>query len=213
MDRKKLMAVVGVLTSIALVGGAFAYFSGRAETKENKFAIVAGEQDQDGAIEIKEPNWVPPTDPVQPGQVLAKDPYVESKVDYEGYIVMKVTSPKISAKMSKEDTKFSKIEAFGYDWNTTDFQLLSEDDGTDAVVYYYGLKNSVAGKATTPKLFNKITFKNFAAVEKVDNMNYQVDVDAAIIQKIDPDKGTQFANVDAAFTGMGRSFEGYKATE
>ena len=219
MDRKKITAVVGVLASVALIGGAFAYFSGTAEQKQNKFSVVAGEQDEDEIIEIEEPGWNP-EDPthkdLEPGAILVKDPNVASKAEYDGWVIMKVTSPKISAKLNKEDKSFSMLEAFDYlDFaSENDYVLLKTDNETDpnAVIRYYGYTKILeAGEpdangvtARTPKLFGKVQLKNFAAVE--ESGEGSINVDAAIIQKINPSTGVEFTDVKDAFAALGSKF-------
>ena len=204
MDKKKISALIGVVATVALVGGAFAYFSGTAEQKQNAFSVVAGEQDEDGAIEIDEPGWVPEdAEDLEPGQIVTKDPSVKSNVDYDGWIIVKVTSPKIEASMTK-DGAASKLEAFDYLGLSSDYELLKTEDGDDAVVYYYGYKNILTAGGQTSALFNKIQLKDFARIDAAQEGS--VDVDAAIVQKINPSSGAEFENVGAAFTALGSSF-------
>ncbi len=207
MSKKKLAAIISVVASVAVIGGAFAYFSATAETKENKFAVVVGEEDEEGGIEIEEPKWNEPTEPVLPGQLLPKDPDTLSKVEYDGYCIMKVTSPKIMATIGDE-TEFSAHEAFKFIGLNVgegkDFIELKKEDTDKAVIYYYGFKNVLeAGKATT-KLFTAIQLNDFTSISEnqegmVDKkMDGQVDIDAALVQKINPESGYDFgATVDA----------------
>ncbi len=207
-SRKKALTTTVIIVLLALIGGtiggAIAYFSGTAETKAFKFIAGAGEQDEDGSIEIEALRWEEPDDPLAPGQVLAMDPSVTSHVGYDGWVIMKVTSPKISASMY-EDGECSNIEAFNFYLNSTDFTLLKTEDEADAVVRYYGYNQILSAGSNTPALFREVTYRDFTKVES--DTSGQVDVDAAIVQNVDPSTGAYFASVEEAFQALGESFE------
>ena len=206
MDKKKIMAVVGALASIAVIGGAFAYFSATADTVANKFAVTT----ESGTIEIDEPEWHEPDEPVLPGKILDKDPYTISKVTYDGWVVMKVTSPKIKGSLNGVAGTYEAFDIL--DWNTNDYTLLKTEDGENSVVYYYGFKNILAAGQSTTRLFTQIQLNDFDAIDEQQpaltadesgKLNGQIDLDAALIQKIDPSSGENFTGVDAAFATLG----------
>lgn len=59
-SKKTKAAVLAGAMTLGAVSGAYAYFSGTAETKSNVFNIVAGQSDQkDTAGTILEPGWNP----------------------------------------------------------------------------------------------------------------------------------------------------------
>ena len=75
-SKKTKAAVLAGAMTLGAVSGAYAYFSGTAETKSNVFNIVAGQSDQkDTAGTILEPGWNPANAvDLEPGQEVTKDP-------------------------------------------------------------------------------------------------------------------------------------------
>lgn len=82
----KAGTIIGSLC-LATAGGiqsGYAYFSGTSEIKINQLSIARGEQDQDGALIIVEPEWDAGKEAdenyamdMQPGESVVKDPRVE----------------------------------------------------------------------------------------------------------------------------------------
>ena len=195
-NKKKKVAIAAaalLCAGVIGVGGAYAYFSGQSEVVENQFTYVAGEQDKEGIVQIVEPDWNPENAKnLEPGETLAKDPYVHSDAEYESWVAMKVVIPKVNG--DAPDT----TEAFiNLDWNTTDYTLLATEDNADAVVYYYGYNTKLAAKADTSKLFTTMEFNKFTKI--VEAGSGSVDVSAAVIQSIDPDTGVEFPDVTTAW--------------
>lgn len=199
--KKKLLAITGVIGAICLVGGAYALFSGTAETKQNTFSIVPGQEQEVGAVEIIEPNWdASNAVNLEPGQLVAKDPYAKSKADYESYIVIAVTIPKVSGKVGTTDGKYETFSLVGLD--TSNFELLDTDVNDARAIYYYGYKSVVTAKGQTTPLFTKIQVTNFSLLSsKVEGT---VDVDAYMIQHINPETGAAFTSVNDAYTKIGK---------
>lgn len=234
--KKKMIA--GAFTGLALIicaGGAYALFSARAAQKNNAFSIVVGEKDQDGGIEIIEPKWNP-DDPehkdMEPGQITTKDPYVQSNVAYDGWIVIKVSVPKVLSKMEKDDP-LSYIEAVytlcadasgnlpadvsEHQFNNNDFTLLAtehiDDNTADSANYYFGFNDIVPGFGKTTNIFDGIQIRDFEAVtpssEKDTDTSISgvIDLNAMIVQSINPETGVPYKNVSDAFVnGMNSSF-------
>lgn len=219
-------AIIAVL-SLGIVGTAFAYFTSQAEQKNNEFNIVKS----DGIIEIEEPEWDPdPGKDMTPGMIIDKDPRTVSHVDYDGWVVMRIEVPKISATLNGENGRFDAVKLLEID--TDNFELLATESTDKSSVYYYGYKDIVLSEAhgkdiesgkvvqegeakvymnmTTP-VFNKIQVQDFTAI--ADSFKSSVDVDAQIIQRVDPSTGKDFLNVSDAFKTMGNFGPGTKIIE
>ena len=210
------MPILAAVCGICLTaGGVYAFFSGKAETVNNRFEIAAGSMNEDGAISIEEPLWdvtdedgdgIPDAaQNLQPGSVVNKNPSVKSRVEYDGWVVMRVTMPKTLAALEKGQTP-AKTEVFDLiSLNETDFVLLdSVTDGEDFSQYYYGYKRILKAGASTEDLFGKIRVKDFAVVKEA--FAGSVDIDAKITQAVDPATGTQYPSVSQAYEGMGGRF-------
>jgi len=208
--------IIGAL-SLGVVGAAFAYFTAQADQKNNVFNIVKS----DGPIEIVEPKWDPePGKDMVPGQIINKDPRTVSKVDYDGWVVMRIEVPKIHATLNGENGMFDAVTLLDVD--TENFTLLATDSTDKSTVFYYGYNDIVLSKAhgekiesgktvqegeekvymnmTTP-VFNRIQVQDFTAVE--DGFKGSVDVDSQIIQRVDPNTGVDFKGVADAFKTIG----------
>lgn len=201
LRSRKLAAVLAVVCAIGVGSmGAYSYFSASAESKVNTFNIASS---GDGSsVIINEPGWdEDDAKDLEPGQFVTKDPYVKSNLAYDGWVIMKVTVPKCSAKMDA-DTDFKKYEAVNLkNVDTAKYTLLDTVDGNNDVVYYYGYKTVItSGQQTTP-LFSGIQVKDFTAIE--NEFASAVTVDASVIQKIDPSTGSAFVDVTKAFEALG----------
>ena len=102
-SKKTKAAVLAGAMTLGAVSGAYAYFSGTAETKSNVFNIVAGQSDQkDTAGTILEPGWNPANAvDLEPGQEVTKDPSLKSNVEYQSWAFLQVEIPAVH--MAKKD--------------------------------------------------------------------------------------------------------------
>lgn len=201
MQKKRVAAICGVAAAVLLIGGAFAYFSGQAETKANNFSIVAGGDEENGPIRIEEPNWDPSKAvDIEPGQLIGKDPKVVSQAEYDGWVTVRVSVPTIEAQKN-DDTEYKVYDIFDLVDVDSSFTLLnsevSDTAGKDSV-YYYGYNNILESEAETPSLFKKLQMQDFTMVKEA--LADSVDVDAIIIQKINPETGVNFTSVAEAFS-------------
>ncbi len=150
MKQKKLTALLAVLAVSALGVGALSYYSGTAEKKQNDFNIVAGQKDQDGAGTIQEPaqdngGKADAAAGLQPDQIVPKDPYIVSNVDWSVQAIMKVEVPKFT-----EDPNTGKPAAELLNVNADGkWKLLRELDDTEKHTVVYGYTEPLAGNNST----------------------------------------------------------------
>lgn len=178
MKKKKQIVAAVVAAALLSVGGvaaAYAYFSGHSNVVINEFSLVQGEKDQDQGVVIVEPKWDEhlQDDPkyatdLMPGAEKEKDPYVESKVDYPSWILVKVEMPYAYASLT-EDKAMAKMELAEYDLCSGWTQLGDEEitveptdngDGTYTIgkkVRYYYYNSVLEGHQRT----GSPIFKNF----------------------------------------------------
>ena len=151
MQKKQYLALMAALV-VSVVGGvaAYSYFSGKAETKQNEFNLVAGEKNQNDAGTIMEPGWDGGGKAVAaaglvPAQVVAKDPYIVSNADWSAWAIMKVEVPKFT-----EAPNAGKLTADLLNVNADNkWVLLKEEDSDNQKTYIYGYKEKLAGNNST----------------------------------------------------------------
>ena len=199
-SKKTKAAVLAGAMTLGVVSGAYAYFSGTAETKSNVFNIVSGQSDQvDTAGTILEPGWNPANAvDLEPGQEVTKDPSLKSNVEYQSWVFLQVEIPAVTAQKKGDlsDQVYDAVVLNGIDgskWEKIK-EAVSEEPGTDSV-YIYGLKNPLDAGAETPKLFTSFTVQDFTKSEAVSD---SVNVSGRMIQTT----GQPTLNAAAATLGI-----------
>lgn len=150
MKHKKLTALLAVLAVSALGVGALSYYSGTAEKKQNDFNIVAGQKNQNDAGAIQEPaqdngGKADAAAGLQPDQIVPKDPYIVSNVDWSAWAIMKVEVPKFT-----EEPNTGKPAAELLNVNVDGKQkLLRELDDAEKHTVVYGYTEPLAGNNST----------------------------------------------------------------
>lgn len=205
--RKKKLVIAGIAAGVLLIAGAFAFFSLTADTKQNKFIIATGGNDDD-EIKIIEEKWdddsrdendnnIPDdAEDMEPGKEIVKDPHVKSEVAYDGFVIMRVSVPVLNAELvnvDERDTASSHDAYIIQKLNTKDFvklgQVVSKSEDTKSV-YYYGYKKVLPAYGETTNLFEQVRMQDFAFIGK--DLEQSIDVDAIIVQKINPNTGKLF---------------------
>lgn len=181
---------------IGVIGGAYSYYSGTAATKENTFNIVAGSKDQTDAGTIEEPNWNPEdAKDLQPGQVVTKDPKIQSNVDYESWVFMKVEVPTLTAqKEGDADDKVYDAVTFTKNDGWTEIKSVPSTVAGTNSVYIYGYDTKLAAHGTTTTLFDSFTVQDFTKV--ATGLTDSIDVSGTLIQT------TGYETQDAAATAL-----------
>ena len=172
-SKKTKAAVLAGAMTLGAVSGAYAYFSGTAETKSNVFNIVAGQSDQkDTAGTILEPGWNPANAvDLEPGQEVTKDPSLKSNVEYQSWAFLQVEIPAVTAQKKGDlsDQVYDAVVLNGIDG--AKWEKIREDIS--------GLKDPLAPGAETPKLFTSFTVQDFTKLEAVSD---SVNVSGSLIQ-------------------------------
>lgn len=214
MKHKKLTALLAVLAVSALGVGALSYYSGTAEKKQNDFNIVAGQKDQDGAGTIQEPaqengGKADAAAGLQPDQIVPKDPYIVSNVDWSAWAIMKVEVPKFTddPNTGKPAAELLNVNADGK------WKLLRELDDADKHTVVYGYTEPLAGnnstkpeteRAKTSSLFD--SFKITGDISLANTYTGVIRVSGTLLQT----EGN--ATIDDAAEGSGITPKSYTIT-
>ncbi len=179
------------LAGVMLIGGTYAYFTD-GDTATNTFTVGSIE------IELQEPNWEPPED-ITPNETLEKDPQIKNTGNNESYVFLEVTVPYANIVTAKADgTKNAKAdtELFSYEVNSGWTQLGTDQNNTSdktiTRVYVYGSASActaLAADATTPALFDKVTFANIVEDQSLEGTTQNLVVNAYAIQTGDINGG------------------------
>lgn len=167
--------IIGLLCLSAVIGttGGYAYFSGQSDVKENQLSVVRGEMGQRGAVTILEPEWDARKGAdegygldLQPGQVVVKDPKVQSEVDYPCWVFVGLSMPTGQAAIKKEDSPYDhvtfegdaaeyedELELLVAEVDPSDWELYMRYRGKHTMEYVYGYKVPLAPHGVTSLLF------------------------------------------------------------
>ena len=198
MTKKKiatLSAALG-LSCVALIGGMSAYFTD-AETATNEFTVGRV------SLDLQEPNWEPPTD-ITPNQTIEKDPQVQNDGINDEFIFLEVKVPYENIIVANDDGTRKPIadtELFSYTVNSgwTELGTGTKDAGSKTVthLYVYGTAEactSLAQNATTPTLFDTVTFCNAIEDQGLEETQREIVINAYGIQTTDIENGPSGAD-------------------
>ncbi len=187
----KAGTIIGSLC-LATAGGiqsGYAYFSGTSEIKINQLSIARGEQDQDGALIIVEPEWDAGKEAdenyamdMQPGESVVKDPRVESQIDYPCWVFVEVSIPEGTGILEKTDNPYPYVTftgdgtdyTYGFEIvvpeiNEGDWELYQRSNGKNLISYVYGCRTPLEAYGTTSPVFDSITVPKFKQFEGGEN--------------------------------------------
>lgn len=173
----KTTALIAGIVAIISVGGVMAYLTD-TDSAVNRFKIAKVD------IEETEPEWSEPEDPVTPNQTIKKDPTVVNRGDNEAFVFQKVSIPVANVVVAEQDgtrKEAADTELFNYTVNTGWYELGHKDvlNGEGKIVareylYAYGSETDMtvlAPEASTPALFDEVTFINVIEGSKDNNGN------------------------------------------
>lgn len=149
--KKKILAISLVVTllAVAALGVTLAYFTDD-DTATNVFTM--GNVD----IDLEEPSWDEP-DYVQPGDSVAKDPYVKNIGANSAYVVLKVKIDKLDKLgASLVLTDLVNGENIGGDANDWTLVKTNPDNTNHTVEYVYVYNSVLAAGAETSRLFTSV---------------------------------------------------------
>ncbi len=187
----KAGAIAGGLC-LFMAGGihsGYAYFSGTSEMKVNQLSIAGGEQDQEGALMVVEPEWDARKGAdenyamnMQPGESAVKDPRVESRIDYPCWVFVEVMIPEEWATLGKANNPYEYVTLSGdgtdYTYafeivvpeiNWEDWELYQRSYGKNLISYVYGCRTPLNDYGTTSPVFTSITVPEFKKFEGGEN--------------------------------------------
>ena len=152
MKKKQKALIAGGILSCLLIGGtvALSAYSGRTDKIENTFNLVEGQKDQNGAETILEPTWdstgnVTAAAGLTPNQIVPKDHYIRSNVDWAAWAFMKVEVPVFTEapNAGKETATLLNLNADGK-WT-----LISDITSGDTRTLIYGYNEILPGNNST----------------------------------------------------------------
>lgn len=146
------------------------------------------------SLDLQEPNWEPPTD-ITPNQEIEKDPQVKNDGTNDEFVFVEVVVPYANVVTANEDgTKnaAADTELFSYDvnegWTEMGIGTKDEEDKTVTHRYVYGTAEACTalGKnATTPALFDSVTFANVVEDQNLEDSMQNIIINAYGIQTTD----------------------------
>ena len=184
MNKKIKVTMLTAALAMSVIGGAYSYYSGTAQQVQNNFNIVAGQANQENtAGTVKEEHWDPANaKDLQPGQIVSKDPALQSKVAYESWAFATVEIPTITAQKNG-DTADKVYDAVIPNFDKTNWTLIkssvSQTAGTNSV-YVYGFKKKLPAGGTTDTLFTNFTVQDFTKV--ATPLSDSIDISGTFIQ-------------------------------
>lgn len=177
----------------------YAYFSGSSEPKNNPISLAKGEKEQKEAVSIIETKWDANKQAdeqyalaMQPGQTAAKDPRVQSNVDYSCWVFITMYMPTVHAALEKANNPYPYVTFIGDETeytnefemvipeiNDEDWVLYNKADWKNVNSYIYGYKVPLNAHEITTALFETVTVPEFSWCEGEENT---ISIRAQIIQ-------------------------------
>lgn len=177
------------LLAVSGIHNGYAYFSGKSEVKLNLISLAGGEQNQEGALIIVEPEWDDRKEAdagyamdMQPGESAVKDPRVESTLNYPCWVFTEVSIPEEWATLEKADNPYEYVTfaGDGVDYtnafeivvpeiNKEDWQIYGREHGKNLITYVYGYKMPLEAHGTTNPVFESFTVPAFKELEGGEN--------------------------------------------
>ena len=190
-NRTKIVALSAALIGVLAIGGALAYFTD-GDTATNTFTVGKI------SLDLQEPNWVPPED-ITPNQEIEKDPQVENDGINSEYVFVEVAVPYenvVTANADGTKNPAADTELFTYTVNEgwTEMGTGTKDEGAGTIThrYVYGTAEActaLEAGATTPTLFDTVTFANVVEDQGLEESTQNIVIHAYGIQTSDINGG------------------------
>ena len=178
-----LLLSAAILAVAATLTGGTSAFMTDAETGEN--SVKMGEL----SIELSEPSFVPDR-VLQPRETVEKDPQVTNTGSVPALVYLKVAIPLKNVKTVSHETKeilpAELHELFSFEaseaWTLVGRYNYAEPIGRHDAIYVYGYRDVLAPGATTPPLFETVTFLNILEGELPGGAGAVIGLDAYGLQ-------------------------------
>ena len=201
MSKKKTIITAIVLLAVLLIGGLLAYFT---DTEERTNVFTLGNVN----IQLNETGWakdgnttnytLAAANNITPNKVIAKDPTITNigngSNGNDAYVFLKVEVPYAAVKTGAATTAVAQ-DLFSMDIDTTHWTLVSgtanggsTSTNTNTYVYVYGTSTDktdmtrLVYNASTPALFNNVTFADVSDPTELNNVSLNIKVTAYGIQ-------------------------------
>lgn len=192
--NKKLSIIALALVACLMVAGISAYFTD-GDTATNTFTVGKI------SIDLQEPNWEEPED-ITPNETFAKDPQVKNDGVNEAFVYLEVAVPYaeviVAGVADGVEAAATNTELYTYETNANWVQIgylnnegelvadpVYRDDETVVHLYAYGTDTALTkldADATTPALFEEITFVNVVEDQGLEESTLEVVINAYAIQ-------------------------------
>ncbi len=193
LNKAKATIFAAILTAMFTIGGIMAYLTD-ADTKTNTFTV--GEI----SLELQEPNW----DEIQgmdlrPNKTLKKDPQIYNDGVNEEFVFMEVVIPYRNVSTANLDgtkNEAQDTELYSYEvnsaWTMVGTAKKDTEKQTVTYLYVYGSETectALAKDATTPAIFEEVTFANVIEDQGLEGTTLEIVVNAYGIQTTDINGG------------------------
>ena len=206
VKRNKNKVIVGGTAALLALVAVSAYFVSQDQAT-NHFTALGDVQ-----IDLQEPSWDPATTTdVTPNEEFAKDPQVKNVEDSTAFVFVEIGVPKADVVTSNSATGAKSASAVtqlfqinktaqsdaadvwtGVDtYNDGAWKLIGTDTTDGAMNYYLyayatgASMTELAAGATTPKVFESVTFANLVEGEIATDTSFDISVKAFGIQAED----------------------------
>lgn len=189
----KAAVLAFAMIAVMMIGGISAYFTD-GDTTTNTFTVGKV------SLDLQEPNWNPDeAEDITPNQTIEKDPQILNDGINDEFVFLEVIVPYENVVVANEDgTKkpAADTELYYYTVNSGWAEIATIKNAADKTVthlYVYGTADkctALAKDATTPTLFDTVTFVNLVEDQGLEEATLDIVINAYGIQTANVNGGT-----------------------
>ena len=189
----KAAVLAFAMIAVMMIGGISAYFTD-GDTTTNTFTVGKI------SLDLQEPNWNPEdAEDITPNQTIKKDPQILNDGINDEFVFLEVIVPYENVVVANEDgtrKPAADTELYYYTVNSGWVEIATIKDAAAKTVthlYVYGTADKCTAlkkDATTPTLFDTVTFVNLVEDQGLEEATLDIVVNAYGIQTTDVNGGT-----------------------
>ena len=198
MKNMKAAILAVAMIAVMMIGGISAYFTD-GDTVTNTFTVGKI------SLDLQEPNWNPDdAEDTTPNQTIKKDPQILNDGINDEYVFLEVIVPYANVVVANEDGSkkaAADTELYSYAVNSGWVEIATTKNTTDKTVthlYVYGTADKCTAlkkDATTPTLFDTVTFANIVEDQNLEEATLNIVINAYGIQTTDVNGGSSAPDV------------------